>query len=203
MATKTFCPLTRKEFLANAEPLGCRIGKDAGWTYANPKLFSTGSVGYCLTGKALIGVGDCEVAAQVSVNLIAVGSKDLAEEAGLEERFPTGQYREDISCADNLPSKDYFTKHASGIHIAIGTQLLAAYPKAFSSGKVGWYAGGKLSLAVKGTPVTFQVGINLVAIGSGELSQAGIPIDDTTPADAAKLAPQANPLELGATVAVA
>jgi len=184
MASKTVCPLTRKEFLANAEPLGCRVGAKGGWTYANPKLFSTNSVGYCLTGKALISVGDCQVATQVGINLIAVGSKDLASEAGLEERFPTGQYRDDISAADNLPSKDYFAKHAPRVHITIGTTLMAAYSREFKSGKVGWYASGKLSLSVNGTLVTFQVGINLVAIGSNGLSQVGIPIDDTTPPSA-------------------
>ncbi len=187
MATKTLCPLTRQEFLTNATPQGIRIGSEGQWTYANPKAFSTGSVGFCLTGKALIDVGDCQVATQVSLNLTAVGSKDLPAEKDLCCNHTTGQYRDDISAADDLPSKDYFAKHAKPVHVTIGTQLLAAYPKRFASGKVGWYAGGKMHLSVNGTLVAFQLGVNLVAIGSDSLSEAGIPVKDTTPEMAAAI----------------
>src|SRR5579863_4560890 len=102
MAKKTVCPLTRREFLTNADPLGVRIGAEGAWTHANPKLFGTGSVGYCLTGKVMVDVGDCSVAVQVGLNITCIGSKDLPEEADLKEKYTTGQYREDVSMADTL-----------------------------------------------------------------------------------------------------
>lgn len=186
MATKTTCPLTRKEFLANAEPLSVRIGRDGEYTAANPKLFSTQSVGYCLTGKVLVKVADCEVACQVGLNLTAVGSKDMPAEADLSCRFATGQYREDMSMADQLPSKAYFAKHAAAVQITIGTQTVLAQPKKFSSGKLGWYANGKVVRDVNGTMVTFQLGVSIVALGSDMVSDTGIPIASTT--DAANVA---------------
>jgi hypothetical protein len=188
MATKTACPMTRQEFLTNSTPLGCRIGTDGGWTYANPKVFSTNSVGYCLTGKALIAVGDCAVGTQVSLNLIAVGSKDLPAEKDLCCNHQTGQYREDISAADVLPSKDYFAQHAKPVQITVGNQVLNAYAKEFSSGNVGWYAGGKMHLTINGTPMTFQLSLSLTAIDSKSLSQKGIPVKDTTPEEAKVIA---------------
>ncbi len=187
MASKTQCPVTRKEFLTNASPLSVRFGQ-GGWTNANPKHYATESVGWCLTGKVAVRVGDYSLGCQVSLNATCVGSKDLPAEAGLLCPHTTGQVREDLSACDRLPSKAYFTQHAKPLKIALGNDTLVAYPRAFSSGKLGWYYGGKSTVDCNGTLVKVQVGISIVGIGTNLLAHEGIPIMDTTPADSAEVA---------------
>lgn len=180
MANKT-CPLTRGEFLNNASPLGVRIGRDGTWTTANPKLFDTSSVGYCLTGKVLLPASTLHdapvmLATQVSMNITAIGSKDLPPEPDAVCNHATSMVREDISACDLPRSKEAFLADAPAVTITLGTNTVTAVRRKFSSGKIGWYYGGKLELNINGTVVKFQVGANLVGIGTEQLSEAGIPI---------------------------
>ncbi len=53
--------------------------------------------------------------------------------------------------------------------IKIGdTGFVTASPKEFSSGSVGFYGVGKITLEVNGVPHEYQVGCNITAIGSKE-----------------------------------
>lgn len=72
---KTACPVTRPEFLANAKQVRVQIGDQA--LTANPKEFSTGSLGWYVNGKVEIPVGDKYVTVQVGLNLTVVNSKEL------------------------------------------------------------------------------------------------------------------------------
>jgi len=63
---------------------------------------------------------------------------------------------------------DFWSK-AKPITISIGNSQLDADPKEFSSGSLGWYAGGKMIVEVEGVRVSVQVGLNLTIVGSKEL----------------------------------
>lgn len=165
---KTVCSITRKAFLGSATPLPVAIGKSK--AVANPKHFSTGSVGYCLTGKMLLPVGKQRLAVQVGINVTVVGSKDLPTEQGLDGATVVGTIREDTTGGDTLASKQPFANGQAGsVMIAIAGTPFVAAPRVFSSGKVGWSATGKVNLMVNGQVVKCQVGVNLVGVGTETL----------------------------------
>jgi hypothetical protein len=71
---KQACPVSKTDFLAEAEPVKVEI---AGMTLtAEPKEFSTNSFGWYLNGKVTITVGGKQLPIQVGANLTVVGSKD-------------------------------------------------------------------------------------------------------------------------------
>ena len=75
---KTSCPVTRAEFVQNAQPVEVVIN---GVTLvADVKEFSTGSLGWYLNGKTTIRINDKPVSVQIGMNLTVVGSKDLPKE---------------------------------------------------------------------------------------------------------------------------
>lgn len=70
--------MSKQEFLANAKPIILTVNGIP--LTANPKKFSTGSVGYQATGKAPIQLPDGSVAKlQIGSNLTLIGSKDWPE----------------------------------------------------------------------------------------------------------------------------
>jgi hypothetical protein len=72
---KTACPITRNEFREHAKPLAIKInGLDF---QADPREFSTGSLGWYLNGKTTIEIEGKRVAVQIGMNLTVVGSKEL------------------------------------------------------------------------------------------------------------------------------
>lgn len=77
---KTTCPITRAQFRELAEPVEVKIGEDT--LIADPKEFSTGSLGWYLNSKTRIKVGDKTVTVQIGMNLTIVGSKELPADEG-------------------------------------------------------------------------------------------------------------------------
>lgn len=75
---KTNCPITRAEFRAKAKPVVIKIG-DAE-LIADPREFSTKSLGWYLNAKTTVRVGDTPVTVQVGLNLTIVGSKELPDD---------------------------------------------------------------------------------------------------------------------------
>ena len=75
---KTTCPITRAEFRAHAKPMVVKIGESQ--LAADPKEFSTGSLGWYLNGKTTVEVGGKLVTVQIGLNLTVVGSKELPKE---------------------------------------------------------------------------------------------------------------------------
>jgi hypothetical protein len=72
---KTSCPITRDQFKTGAKAVPVGI---AGTTMlAEPKEFSTGSLGWYLSGKVVVDVNGTPVTVQVGLNLTIVGSKEL------------------------------------------------------------------------------------------------------------------------------
>ena len=74
MPPKTLCPISRKDFLANAKPITIDLGGHP--VTAEPREFSTGSFGWYVNAKAPIEVDGKKLSVQVGMNLIVVGSKD-------------------------------------------------------------------------------------------------------------------------------
>lgn len=66
-------------------------------------------------------------------------------------------------------TKTTFTTTAQPLTVAIAGQTLAAAPKQFSTGSVGFFLNGKIEVKLAdGTPVKLQISASLTAIGSKE-----------------------------------
>jgi hypothetical protein len=76
-ATKAPCPITRDHFRAHAKEVKVTI---AGVPMtADPKEFSTGSLGWNINSKVQLDVGCRLVTCQVGLNLTVANSKDLPQ----------------------------------------------------------------------------------------------------------------------------
>ena len=73
-ASKTVCPITHSQFLANAKSVEVTINGQP--TLAMVKEFSTGSFGWHHGDKLTFKVGDTLVKVQVGLTLTVIGSKD-------------------------------------------------------------------------------------------------------------------------------
>lgn len=78
MAKKTSCPVTREQFRTGAKPVSITINGQQ--LLADPKEFSTGSLGWYLNGKVVMEVDGQPVSVQVGLNLTLVGSKELPKD---------------------------------------------------------------------------------------------------------------------------
>jgi hypothetical protein len=79
MAAKTICPVTRQQFKKDAKQIEVVI--DGQKLIADPREFSTGSLGWNINGKITLQVGEARVSVQVGLNLTLVGSKELPKDA--------------------------------------------------------------------------------------------------------------------------
>ncbi len=71
-------------------------------------------------------------------------------------------------------SHKHFKDNAKPIQITINGVPLMAEVKEFSTGSLGWYLNGKMSIDVGGTPVSVQIGMNLTIVGSKEIPKEQI-----------------------------
>jgi hypothetical protein len=75
-------------------------------------------------------------------------------------------------------TRSEFHAKAKPVTVSVNGVPLQAEVKEFSTGSLGWYLNGKMSVDVGGTPVSVQIGMNLTIVGSKELPkdvQAHIP----------------------------
>ncbi len=72
------CPISRAKFREAAQPI--RIEIQGQPMVAEVKEFSTGSFGWYVNGKTVIGVGGTPVSVQIGMNLTVVGSKEAASD---------------------------------------------------------------------------------------------------------------------------
>ena len=72
---KTACQITRHQFIEGAKPLTVTINNVP--MLADPKEFSTGSLGWYLNGKTVVEIGGTPVTVQIGINMTIVGSKEL------------------------------------------------------------------------------------------------------------------------------
>jgi len=66
-------------------------------------------------------------------------------------------------------SRDDFRGNAKPIEVVINGIPMTAEVKEFSTGSLGWYLNGKVSIKIGDTPVSVQIGMNLTIVGSKEL----------------------------------
>jgi len=66
-------------------------------------------------------------------------------------------------------SRPDFLAKAEPLKIDVGNgQTLIAEPREFSTGSFGWYVNSKANITVDGKPLSVQVGMNLIVVGSKE-----------------------------------
>lgn len=137
------CLVTRDEFHRDAATLTLAIGGSG--LVAEPKEFSTGSVGWWLNGKASIAVGERMVAVQISGQMVAVGTKGKDNTALFAAMKPFSVGIGPVAAAQNMmgAARDYE-----------------------KTGSFGWYVNGKAVVMVGNEVVTVQVGVNAVVVGS-------------------------------------
>ena len=66
-------------------------------------------------------------------------------------------------------SRKQFTDNAKAVEIVINGVPMTAEVKEFSTGSLGWYLNGKMSIKVGDSSVTVQIGMNMTIVGSKEL----------------------------------
>jgi hypothetical protein len=66
-----------------------------------------------------------------------------------------------------------FHAHAKPIPVKINDVPLQAEVKEFSTGSLGWYLNGKMTIDVGGKMVSVQIGLNMTIVGSKELPKEG------------------------------
>lgn len=66
-------------------------------------------------------------------------------------------------------SRPDFRSNAKAIEVVINGIPMTAEVKEFSTGSLGWYLNGKMSVKVGDTPVSVQIGMNMTIVGSKEL----------------------------------
>jgi hypothetical protein len=62
-----------------------------------------------------------------------------------------------------------FRRGAKPVNVTIAGIPLMADVKEFSTGSLGWYLNGKVSVEIDGRPVSVQIGMNMTIVGSKEL----------------------------------
>lgn len=87
MAKKTSCPITRDQFRENAKTVTVLINDQK--LMADPKEFSTGSLGWYLNAKVTLEIGGVNIPVQVGLNLTIVGSKELPRDDEVAPASPT------------------------------------------------------------------------------------------------------------------
>lgn len=65
-------------------------------------------------------------------------------------------------------SSEQFMREAKPIVVLINGSAITLVPTVFKTGSFGYRANAKISLEVGGVAVAFQLGANLVAVGSKE-----------------------------------
>lgn len=68
-------------------------------------------------------------------------------------------------------NRSEFRDRAKAVSVTINGVPLQAEVKEFSTGSLGWYLNGKMTVDVGGTPVSVQIGMNMTIVGSKELPQ--------------------------------
>ncbi len=77
-ASKTVCPISRREFRDNAKSVEVTINGVP--LLAQAKEFSTGSFGWYMGDKVTVRIGDTLVKVQVGLTLTIIGSKEVAKD---------------------------------------------------------------------------------------------------------------------------
>jgi hypothetical protein len=64
-----------------------------------------------------------------------------------------------------------FREHAKPVDVVINGTTMHAPVKEFSTGSLGWYLNGKMTIQIDGKPVSVQIGLNLTIVGSKDVAK--------------------------------
>ena len=64
-------------------------------------------------------------------------------------------------------------KQAKPVEVVINGVPMSAEVKEFSTGSLGWYLNGKMTIKIGETAVTVQIGMNMTIVGSKDLPKDG------------------------------
>ena len=70
-----------------------------------------------------------------------------------------------------MATKTEFMAGAQGFEVQVGEQKLLMEPKKFSTGSVGFFANGKVTMNIGGQLVKMQANFMLTAVGSKEWTE--------------------------------
>ncbi len=70
-------------------------------------------------------------------------------------------------------TRKQFSEGAKPVEVVINGVPMSADVKEFSTGSLGWYLNGKMTIKIGDTPVTVQIGMNMTIVGSKELPKDG------------------------------
>lgn len=65
-----------------------------------------------------------------------------------------------------------FRDGAKDVKVTLNGESVSAEVKEFSTGSLGWFFGGKVTVEINGVKVKVQVGLNMTIIGSKELPKS-------------------------------
>lgn len=68
-------------------------------------------------------------------------------------------------------TRQEFLQHATPLPVSLNGTPMGAEVKEFSTGSLGWYSSGKITVLLDGKPVTVQVGLTMTVVGSKDLPQ--------------------------------
>jgi hypothetical protein len=63
--------------------------------------------------------------------------------------------------------------HAKPVEVVVNGVPMTAEVKEFSTGSLGWYLNGKMTIKIGDTPVSVQIGMNMTIVGSKDLPKDG------------------------------
>jgi len=66
-------------------------------------------------------------------------------------------------------TRKQFADAAKPVEVVINGVPLLAENREFSTGSLGWYLNGKMTIKIGDTPVSVQIGMNMTIVGSKEL----------------------------------
>lgn len=66
-------------------------------------------------------------------------------------------------------TREEFLEKATPITVVVNGVVMEASVREFSTGSLGWYANGTITVGVGGTPVDVQIGLNMTVAGSKDL----------------------------------
>jgi hypothetical protein len=70
-------------------------------------------------------------------------------------------------------SRAQFKENAKPVEVIVNGIPMTAEVKEFSTGSLGWYLNGKMSIKVGDSAVTVQIGMNMTVLGSKDLPKDG------------------------------
>lgn len=105
---------------------------------------------------------------------LRVSYNELASQIGRVDYLDYSSNGVPMAAKTTCPiTRQQFSENAKPVEVVINGIPMSAEVKEFSTGSLGWYLNGKMSIKVGDTSVTVQIGMNMTIVGSKELPKEG------------------------------